>query len=228
MKKIIKYTIATLSITIIILFLQNNDKVEKKKTLSNGKKSEDLVTVLRKQYNNNDIIGTIEIPGTEINENILQTSDNEYYLSHDNYGNNDIYGSVFLDYRCHKDSKKLLIFGHNDYKDATPFSNLENYYDRSYYENNKYIDVMIDNEKMKYQIFSVYIEPEDFTYMNLKITDEQYKNDLIKYKNKSLYDTNVEVSENDKILILQTCSNHKDFKKYKDKYLLIIAKKLNS
>ena len=224
MKKILKYLLFALTIILLTIPVVYDNKKEVKNKVMPRKK-EDLVETLRKQYNNNDIIGTIEIPGTEINENILQTTNNDYYLKHDNYGNYDIYGSVFLDYRCSKDSKKLLIFGHNDFKDATPFSNLENYYEKSYYEKNKYIDIMIDNEKMKYQIFSVYIEPEDFTYMNLKINDEQYRNDLVKYKNKSLYDTNVEVSENDKILILQTCSNHKDYKKYKDKYLLIIAKK---
>ncbi|MBR3362698.1 MAG: class B sortase [Bacilli bacterium] len=225
MKKIIKYIVFALAIVFLTLPLfNNNKKVVKNKVIS--KEKEDLVEALRKQYNNNDIIGTIEIPGTEIYENILQTTNDEYYLNHDNYGNYDIYGSVFLDYRCSKDSKKLLIFGHNDFKDATPFSNLENYYDKNYYENNKYIDIIIDNEKMRYKIFSVYIEPEDFTYMNLKISDEKYKNDLMKYKNKSMYETNVEVSEDDKILILQTCSNHKDYKKYKDKYLLIIAKKI--
>ena len=225
MKKIIKYIVFALAIVFLTLPLfNNNKKVVKNKVIP--KEKEDLVEALRKQYNNNDIIGTIEIPGTEIYENILQTTNDEYYLNHDNYGNYDIYGSVFLDYRCSKDSKKLLIFGHNDFKDATPFSNLENYYDKNYYENNKYIDIMIDNEKMRYKIFSVYIEPKDFTYMNLKISDEKYKNDLMKYKNKSMYETNVEVSEDDKILILQTCSNHKDYKKYKDKYLLIIAKKI--
>ena len=225
MKKIIKYIVFALAIVFLTLPLfNNNKKVVKNKVIS--KEKEDLVEALRKQYNNNDIIGTIEIPGTEIYENILQTTNDEYYLNHDNYGNYDIYGSVFLDYRCSKDSKKLLIFGHNDFKDATPFSNLENYYDKNYYENNKYIDIIIDNEKMRYKIFSVYIEQEYFTYMNLKISDEKYKNDLMKYKNKSMYETNVEVSEDDKILILQTCSNHKDYKKYKDKYLLIIAKKI--
>ena len=156
----------------------------------------------------------------------MQSADNDYYLKHDNYGNYDKYGSVFLDYRCNKDSKKILIFGHNDYKEETPFSNLENYYEEDYFKNNQYINIILEDKKMRYQIFSVYIETKDFTYMNLKIDDERYRQDLIKYKNKSFYDTNVEVSENDDILILQTCSNHKDYKKYKDKYLLIIAKKI--
>ena len=77
---------------------------------------------------------------------------------------------------------------------------------------------------MKFQIFSVYIETSDFTYMNLKIDDNKHGQDIIKYKSKSFYDTGVSVGLDDRILILQTCSNNENYKKFNDKYLLIIAK----
>lgn len=233
MKKYLKYILLFLVLIIsffIFSFSINHGKQNKTYTPKVETIKEEKVTVqsLREKYGNNDIVGTISIPNTEINEVVMQKDDNRYYLTHDNYGNYDIYGSVFLDHRNNKDSKKILIFGHNDYKDETPFSDLENYYDKSYYNDHQYIDVMLDDEEFKYQIFSVYIEPEDFTYMNLKIDDTQYSNDLIMYKNKSFYDTKVDVSPTDKILILQTCSNHKDYKKYENKYLLIIGKQINS
>jgi len=231
MEKYLKLGLLLL-VLFFVFFITTNFSNNLKKKINNNdikkiiEKKESVTDSLRKKYNNDDIIGTISISNTDINEILLQARDNKYYLTHDAYGNYDKYGSVFLDHRCNKDSKKLLIFGHNDFKEETPFSNLENYYDKSYYENNQYIDVIIDDEKMKYQIFSVYIETEDFTYMNLNIDENKYNADLIKYKNKSLYNTDVSVSPSDKILVLQTCSNHKDYKKYKDKYLLIIAKKI--
>ena len=189
---------------------------------------EDVTTTLKEKYKNNDIVGTISIPNTDINEVLVQTTNNKYYLTHDIYKNNDQYGSVFLDYRCNENSKKLLIFGHNDYKDKTPFSELENYYNKEYFDNHQYIDIIINNNKKQYQIFSVYIETSDFTYMNLKINSSEYESDLLKYKKNSFYKTNTKVSKDDKILILQTCSNHQKYKKYKDKYLLIIAKQKSS
>ena len=209
----------------------NKEKQKEKKYIKKEieeKQNKSVTEELRKKYNNPDIIGTIKIIGTDINEVLMQSEDNNYYLSHDNYGNPDKYGSVFLDYRCNKDSKKLLIFGHNDFKEETPFSNLEDYYNKEYFEKNQFIEVNINEKIMKYQIFSVYVEPKDFTYMNLKIDDNKYASDLIKYKNKSFYDTNVSVQSEDDILILQTCSNHKDYQKYQDKYLLIIAKKIEA
>ena len=189
---------------------------------------EDVTTTLKEKYKNNDIVGTISIPNTDINEVLVQTTNNKYNLTHDIYKNNDQYGSVFLDYRCNENSKKLLIFGHNDYKDKTPFSELENYYNKEYFDNHQYIDIIINNNKKQYQIFSVYIETSDFTYMNLKINSSEYESDLLKYKKNSFYKTNTKVSKDDKILILQTCSNHQKYKKYKDKYLLIIAKQKSS
>ena len=233
MKKYIKY------IVIVVLLLTtfhiiNKDNIfntkpnydpEIKNIINN---EEDVTTTLKEKYKNNDIVGTISIPNTDINEVLVQTTNNKYYLTHDIYKNNDQYGSVFLDYRCNENSKKLLIFGHNDYKDKTPFSELENYYNKEYFDNHQYIDIIINNNKKQYQIFSVYIETSDFTYMNLKINSSEYESDLLKYKKNSFYKTNTKVSKDDKILILQTCSNHQKYKKYKDKYLLIIAKQKSS
>ncbi len=233
MKKYIKYIVIVVLLLTTFLII-NKDNIfntkpnydpEIKNIINN---EEDVTTTLKEKYKNNDIVGTISIPNTDINEVLVQTTNNKYYLTHDIYKNNDQYGSVFLDYRCNENSKKLLIFGHNDYKDKTPFSELENYYNKEYFDNHQYIDIIINNNKKQYQIFSVYIETSDFTYMNLKINSSEYESDLLKYKKNSFYKTNTKVSKDDKILILQTCSNHQKYKKYKDKYLLIIAKQKSS
>ena len=63
--------------------------------------------------------------------------------------------------------------------------------------------------------------------MNLNITNDTYNRYLKKYQDNSLYDTGVQVLDNDEILILQTCSNHAEYSNYKKKYLLVISKKIN-
>ena len=230
MKKYFKYLLFLLLIPLLFFifnYKNNSTSLENNKIVKEAsKKVENSTQILREKFNNNDIIGSISLEGLEINEAVLQYSDNDYYLTRDNYGNYDKYGSVYLDYRCNKDSKKLLIFGHNFYNSNTPFSKLENYYEESFYKDNQYINFIFDNEIRKYQIFSVYVETDDFTYMNLKIDEERYVQDLARYKAKSFYQTGVDVSSDDEILILQTCSNNKRYSKYKDKFLLIIAKKI--
>ena len=54
---------------------------------------------LRKKYNNNDIVGQIEVLNTDFKEPLLQSKDNNYYLRRSPYKNYDVNGSIFLDYR---------------------------------------------------------------------------------------------------------------------------------
>lgn len=231
MKKYLKYILIVLIAFVAFFAFYASDSNSSKNTYTPEvkkiiKEEENVVQKLRQEYKNDDIIGTISITDTDINEVIVQASDNKYYLTHDLYKNYDKYGSVFLDHRNNKESKKILIYGHNDYKDKTPFSELENYMHEDYYQKHQFIDLLFDDTKIKYQIFSIYVETSDFTYMNLNIDTNQFQNDLLKYKNNSFYKNDVVVSATDDILILQTCSNDPKYKKYSDKYLLIIAKKI--
>lgn len=171
--------------------------------------------------------GMLHISNTDYYEPLYQTRDNDYFLTHDPLDNYKSSGSVYLDYRVNiKDSKKILIFGHNNNKLNLPFSILENYNDQDYYKRHQFLELSYDEEMKKYQIFSVYIETKDWDYMNLKFTNNTWVKHLEKLKNKSFYDTSVSVDENDEILILQTCSHHENYKNYKNKYMLVIAKRV--
>lgn len=179
-----------------------------------------------KKYNNNDIVGILSIPGTGINEPILRGRDNDYYLNHNPYGEYQAEGSVYEDYRTNLHDRKVLIFGHSSPNWNVPFNELERYYEKSFYDNHKYIDIYSLEGINTYQVFSVHVETSDFSYMNLHISEDTYNNNLKKYIDRSLYDTQVTVKENDEIVILQTCSNKAEYQVYKKKYLLVIAKKI--
>lgn len=170
-------------------------KVEKKYDLNS----------IREQYNNEDIIMYIEIPNV-LGTPVCQGEDNDYYLNHDLYKNYDFKGTVELDYRNKLDDRKLLLYGHSgDYNDLA-FLPLNNYINESFYKDNKYIYIYTDEYEIHYQIFSSYIETSDFDYVNLNnFNGLSYSEHLNKLKNKSLYDTGVEVND-DKVVILQTCS----------------------
>ncbi len=185
-----------------------------------------IIEKLKKDYKNKDVVALLNV-SNEITEPVVQSTDNKYYLNHNINKEEDKYGATYMDYRIDLDSsKKILIFGHSSTKINTSFNNLEKYYDKKYYDENQYITLTTEKEEIKYRIFSVYVETSDWTYMNLKFkTEEDWYNHLLKLKNKSSYNTGIDITKNDEILILQTCSNKEDYKKYKKKYLLIIAKK---
>lgn len=183
------------------------------------------IKLLQKKFDNSEIKAILKL---DKEYPVVQTSDNEFYLNHNYYRNYDVIGSIFLDYRINVEkSKKILIYGHSSNMADVDFNILENYYDKSYYEQNKYITLETLNNVFTYEIFSVHIETNDFTYMNMNFDNEEdYFMHITKLKDKSLYPTNVNLNGNDDILILQTCSNHKDYQKYSKKYLLVIARRV--
>ena len=185
------------------------------------------VQKLKEYYGNNDIVGKLVIDGTNIDEPILKGNDNSYYLNHNAYGDYQVEGSVYADYRTNMGDKKILIFGHSSPGWDVPFNELEKYYDKDFYDNHKFIRIYSELGIDTYEIFSVHIETSDFSYMNLKISDNTYNGYLKKYQNNSMYKTDALVHAGDNILILQTCSNHPAYSNYEKKFLLVIGKKIN-
>lgn len=201
--------------------------IEPKDNVNNTIDYNEIITNLRNEYQNDDIVGILSIENTDYRVPILQGEDNSYYLNHGPDGKKNSIGSVYLDYRVNIDSsRKLLIYGHNSSGIDMPFKILEEFYDIDYFNNHKYMSVITSNMEKRYEIFSVYVEISDFSYMNLKLSDEEFDNQFKLFKERSLYDTGVEVLSGDEVLVLQTCSTHSDYNKYKYKYLLIILRRV--
>ena len=188
-----------------------------------------LFIVLYPKHNNlyknkNNVVGNIYIPNTNINYKIYQTKDNAYYLNHKN-NKKDKHGSIFLDYRNKINDKKLLIYGHNSkYSNNIYFKELEKYKDYNYYKDNKYIDLVINNKKRLYKIFSINIIPKD-NYHHTKIifSDNEFIEHINYLKNNSIYNTHEKVLKNDYIITIQTCNYNPD-----NTYLLINAKRVDN
>ena len=227
-KKIIITVIIVVYILIGLLYVFNED--ENFDVMVVSKNSIDYLTVinnLKEEYNNEDIVGILEIESSEFYTPIVQTIDNEFYLNHTINKEKSIEGSIFLDYRVNiENSRKLLIYGHSNKNRDYFFNILENYYDEEYFNNNKYIKLITSSGERVYEIFSVFVEVSDFSYMNIDYIDEEYLNHINNLKHKSIYETNVEINKEDEILILQTCSTSNEYKDYKNKYLLIVSRRI--
>ncbi len=233
-KRVILFIIGIIIVLLIILHDNNYNKSKILKGSVNinydllsfkTDEYEKLINTLQKNYNNDEIVGLIIIPNTNIYEVVVQGSDNEFYLDHDIYKKSNIKGAVFLDYRVEENSLKKLIYSHNSSTLDVPFKELEQYYNYDYYMTHKYIYYISKSGIEKYEIFSTFIETSDWDYMKINFEDEDkwYKH-IMQLKEKSMYETNVENTKKDNVLILQTCSHHADFTKYKNKYLIIVAR----
>ena len=240
LKRLLKILIIVLVIVIITTtILLISKKKEEKETFTEVKEStipyveeekeeisiEDEIKELKNSYNNNDIIGIISIKGGDLNTPVVQTKDNQYYLKYSLTKKRSIIGAVFMDYRVNSNSKQINIYGHNSTKYKPPFQKLEKYLEKSYYKDHNILELKVNNEKKVYEIFSIVIADKVGTeeHMNIKYkTDKEYYNHFKRLKNRSLYDTGVNIEESDNVLVLQTCI----YGKYKGKLLVIVAKKV--
>lgn len=158
------------------------------------------------QIDNKDYRGWININNTNINYPVLQGDDNIYYLDKDMNSEYLISGSIFMNYLNDGfDDKNTVLFGHN-MKNGTMFADLNKYKQKDFFYGNNNIDINNGNH-LKYEVFSVYITDAKDNCIKTNFENKsQYKEFLEKIQNKSIYQSDIEIDEDDKIITLSTCS----------------------
>ena len=119
------------------------------------------------------------------------------------------------------DDRKIIIYGHNSEDIYTEFNLLENYFNFDYYREHQDIYFKTINNNYHYKVFSVFIVINDYRYINLNFSDDEYNKHLKYLKEQSVYDTYIDVNDNDEIIVLQTC-----YFQPKNSYLVVVGKKL--
>lgn len=164
------------------------------------------VAALREE--NPDMIGWIAFDNLDISYPVMQGSDNDYYLHHTFSGEKNSAGSIFADAINHPDftDSHTFLYGHN-MRNRTMFGSLRNYKDPSFYIGNEYFTVYTGEKVLRYQIFSYYDVSENSDVYTVWYTpDETFEKAVGKMKSNAYYDTGVEVSAEDRIVTLSTCS----------------------
>ena len=149
--KIIIILLVLIMIFSIILFIKiksteifdNKEQIEISKVLNtidvnnitdDGKTTDvtdRMLKVKELQKVNTEVVGWLEVIGTDINYPVCQGKDNDYYLKHTYKKENNMCGSLFLDkdYDFNKPSENLLIYGHRN-KKGLMFDELVKYKDK--------------------------------------------------------------------------------------------------
>lgn len=86
-----------------------------------------------------DAIGWLYIPDTSISYPVMQSDDNDYYLSHAYDGSYLKAGSVFLDHRCENRFMNPIniVYAHN-MKNGSMFAGVLNFADSAYFNSHRY------------------------------------------------------------------------------------------
>jgi len=179
---------------------------------------------------NPDVAGWITVDDTKIDNVVLQTDNNEYYLDKDFYGNRNIAGQIYIDYRCvandydKNQSDNLIIYGHNQ-ADQTMFGTLKKYKIKK--DNTKNFDFYLDHPTFKFSnlyeeytykivaMFVVEVEPyqtrdgvvfdyHNYVNFNKNRTFSDFEENILA---RTAVNTGVDFNEDDKFITLSTCSN---------------------
>ena len=164
---------------------------------------------LRREYDNDDIVGHLKIEGTPIDFIVTQYVDNNFYLHHDIHRNASKAGWVFLDYEndITGQDRNMIIYGHN-MRSGAIFGSLSNYASEDFFKEHRYITFNTLFEDYTWEIFSCYITSTDFYYIQVIFPSEEDFGELVaEMKARSIYDTGVEVTAQDRVLTLSTCSD---------------------
>ena len=215
--QVISIIIIIISLYYIYLWYIDNKKTENilNEIYENANVSSDNISVdndlkievenidFNKLINKNpDTIGWIKVLGTDINYPVVQTNNNDFYLTHSFDKSYNKAGWIFADYinknlKNNELDKNTIIYGHN-LNNGSMFSNIENHY----------INFSTLNNNMVWEVFSTYtIEKEEYYIQSNFSSDEEYISFLNTIKNRSTYKYDVNISKEDKILTLSTCTN---------------------
>lgn len=178
---------------------------------------------------NEDVVGYIRIPGTNISYPVVQRrreDGNDYYINRNIDGEKARAGTIFLDWRNYFDyvengarvldnSQNLIIYGH-DMKDESMFGGLQKYEDvDGYYSEHPIIELSSNYETYNYKIFAYFIsDAEDetetkFEYWNILnfAGEEDFYEYVNNVKKRALTHNDVDVVYGDQLLTLSTCNS---------------------
>lgn len=202
--------VISLNDTTVIINKLNENKEENEKLVKN----EDVASVY---LINPETVAWVIVPNTNINYPVVQATDNNYYLSHNIYRENDKNGWVFMDFRGDvvNLSDNLILYAHNRYYNGIMFGNLQNMMRYNWYSNpdNQVITIRTLYDELHYKIFSMYRVETTTDYLQVIFPDTSTKMNMFNMiKNRSIYNFGITLNENDKILTLSTCAD--EYSKY--------------
>jgi len=198
-----------------VLFSWHNDKKEVERILE---VSDDLIEEVDQnndvkyviseeaRYRNADMVGWLKVEGTRIDYPVVKAKDNKYYLKHDFLHNENSAGWIFMDSENNLDDENIIIFGHHR-KDGIMFGDIDKLMKKKFYDNNNgKILLVINNENIYYQIFSVYKAKSNDDYANPNY--DNFEEKLKEFKSKSIVKFDSNLDDVKQIITLSTCHNN--------------------
>ena len=194
---------------------QNENKTPEEPSIPNDdttpKDNRNPIIVALKELND-ETVGWLNVPGTNIDYPVVKAKDNAYYLRHNFKKEKDYNGWVFMNYLNSAEmlDKNTIIFAHNRYYSNIMFGTLNKVGKKSWYQNikNNLITYSDINKEMKWEVFAAYTVPVTDDYLETNFsTDEDFNKFIKMIRSRSVISSDLEIKSTDKILTLSTCAD---------------------
>lgn len=181
---------------------------------------------------NEDMVGWISVPGTQINYPVVQTPyAPNYYLRRGFDGEYAACGCPYVQEDCYVNapSDNIVIYGHN-MKNGSMFGELDKFESKNFWEDHNTLSFNTLTDKQEYEIVAVFKtfvysnSSEAFKYYRFVNAENAAEFDAFmqRCKELALYDTGVDAEYGDKLITLSTCEYYRA-----NGRLVLVAKQVN-
>ena len=184
---------------------------------------------------NEDYVGWLTVPGTNIDGPVVQGEDNDEYLRTDFYGEHSIAGTLFMDEMVDVSDSKAnrIIYGHMMY-DSTMFGDLKHFKTRSFFEKHEFV-VWEDRFGLScYRLFAAVIVSGSATnteYLNIQqwagALDKEQTSEMLTILSERafLYRDDMFRGENQYIFLV-TCDGQQNA--WRDNKLILVGERISA
>ncbi|NCB33158.1 MAG: class B sortase [Erysipelotrichia bacterium] len=176
---------------------------------------------------NSDYVGHLAFESGLVDQNVVQSADNEKYLNLSWDLQSSTHGAAFMDCRNTQDDQNLIVYGHFVYLDESlMFSPLHQLKEESSYEANEIIKFQFENETRKYLVTDVFyyeMDSDTLQYYYTAYDPDYFRLYYQSVKAADFYDTGETLTLDDRWITLQTCVRDRD-----DLRLIVLAKQIGS
>lgn len=165
---------------------------------------------------NPDVRGWLYSPDTKINYPVVQGKDNAYYLYRLMDGSYNPGGTLFMDYRCEGDftSKNTIIYGHH-MQDGSMLASIVQYGKEGYYEEHPVLYLNTPEGNYRLDVIAGFVTWYDSrAYLSGFASRTEFEEWVALMRSYSDFVSEVEVSLEDRIVTLSTCTYEYDNARY--------------
>lgn len=178
---------------------------------------------------NNDLVGWITVPDTQIDYPVVQSPKKvDYYLNHNFNGKYSAWGCIYAREQCDvfTPADNVVLYGHH-MKDGSMFAGLDKYKKKSFWQDHQYFTFNTLYEEHTYQVIAVFKTSanlgEGFSYhiFNYASSEEDFNEFISTVHSLQMYKTGVTAEYGDMLLTLSTCEYTLDNGRF-----VVVAKRL--